>query len=120
MSSPSNKLHMKTANVDYNSLVMKVNANVKATVGRENTELAYNPKKAEFKEFCDIVHANDHNPRTITIKKIVFMYYYIAYMKKRPGGRYTIKNRKYFNFLEYQDVISHKNLSDDVCRISMF
>ena len=118
MSSPCNKLHTKTANVDYNSLVMKVNANVKATVGRENTELAYNPKKAEFEEFFDIIYANDHNIRTITIKKIVFMYY-TAYMKKRPGDRYTIKNRKYFNFLEYQDVISHKNLSDDVCRISM-
>ena len=48
MSSPSNELHIQIVNFDFNSLVKKVNANVKATVGRENTELAYNPKKAEF------------------------------------------------------------------------
>ena len=120
MSSPSNELHIQIVNFDFNSLVKKVNANVKATVGRENTELAYNPKKAEFEEFFDIIYANDHNPRTITIKKKFLFMYYTAYRKKRLGGRYTVKNRKYFNFLEYQDVISHKNLSDDVVEYQCF
>ena len=48
MSSPSNELHMQTINVYCNSLLKNVTANVKETVSRENTELAYNPKEAEF------------------------------------------------------------------------
>ena len=80
MSSQRNELHVQS--VDYESLIQKVAENVKETIGRDNTILAYDPKKIEFQEFCDAVYPNEHNPRIVTIKKNFTFMYYTAYRKK--------------------------------------
>ena len=67
MSSQTNELHVHP--VDYESLVQKVAENVKMTVGRDNTSLAYDPKKVEFLEFCDALYSKEHNPRLVTVEK---------------------------------------------------
>ena len=67
MSSQRNELHVQS--VDYESLIQKVAENVKETIGRDNTILAYDPKKIEFQEFCDAVYPEEHNPRIVTIEK---------------------------------------------------
>ena len=67
MSSQTNELHVQP--VDYESLIQKVAENVKETIGRDNTIMAYNPKKIEFQEFCDAVYPEEHNPRIVTIEK---------------------------------------------------
>ena len=66
MSSQRNELHVQS--VDYESLIQKVAENVKETIGRDNTIMAYNPKKIEFQEFCDAFYPEEHNPRIVTIK----------------------------------------------------
>ena len=67
MSSQINELHVQQ--VDYQSLIKKVSANIKETVDRYNTEIAYNPKKAEFQEFYDSLYLDEDNPRIITKKE---------------------------------------------------
>ena len=67
MSSQTNELHVQP--VDYESLIQKVAENIKETIGRDNTIMAYIPKKIEFQEFCDAEYPEEHNPRIVTIQK---------------------------------------------------
>ena len=80
MSSERNELHVQP--FDYESLIQKVAENIKETIGRDNTIMAYNPKKIEFQQFCDAVYPEEHNPRIVTIQKKITFMYYTAYRKK--------------------------------------
>ena len=112
MSSLSKELHVQIVTIDYHFIIRKVSLNVKETVGREKTERAYFSKKQEFQEFCNIVYLNEDFPRTITVKKIVFMYYTV-YRKRKSGGRFASNKKNYFNFKKYEDVIVKVNSKDE-------
>ena len=118
MSSQTNELHVQP--VDYESLVQKVAENVKMTVGRDNTSLAYDPKKVEFLEFCDALYSKEHNPRLVTVEKQFTFMYYTDYRKKVGGGRYPDKKKKQFNLKEFEDIINNKIVIDDVIGYQSF
>ena len=118
MSSQRNELHVQS--VDYESLIQKVAENVKETIGRDNTILAYDPKKIEFQQFCDAVYPKEHNPRIVTIEKNFTFMYYTAYRKKRVGGGRYANKKKNFNLKEFQDITSHKIVIDDVIGYQSF
>lgn len=76
------------------------------TIARPNTKLAYEPKQAEFLEFCDELYARDPVPRHINFDKVYRFLFYVCHRQKRKRGKKKSQanGNLYFNLAEYQQV----------------
>ena len=86
--------------------------NVLDAIAKPNTKAAYEPKEAEFLEFCMEVCGNQDNPRHIDFNKVYKFLFYQAHRKVRPRGKKK-GTSGYFNLEEYNQIWSATRGSPD-------
>jgi hypothetical protein len=73
-----------------------------------NTQKAYNPKKEEFRAFCDAIYSTDDFPYLVTEPKLFqFAYYHCFRTPKGRGGRQSKRGssgQPKFDLEEYREV----------------
>ncbi|CAJ1970472.1 unnamed protein product [Cylindrotheca closterium] len=86
--------------------------NVLDAIAKPNTKAAYEPKEAEFLEFCRVVYGDDPVPCHVTFEKVYKFFYYVVHRQVRPRGKKK-GTSGYFNLEEYNRIWSATRGSPD-------
>ena len=76
-------------------------------VAKPNTKAAYEPKEAEFLEFCDELYGKTDAPRHVNVDKVYRFLFYVSHRQKRKRGKKKATIGR-FNLEEYNQVWSAK------------
>lgn len=82
--------------------------NILDLVAKPNTKKAYEPKEAEFLEFCHEVYGNSDAPLHVNFDKVYRFLFYVSHRQKRKRGKKkaTSGRSSRFNLVEYNQVWS--------------